>query len=213
MQSFFQKVFAKIVKWLDPKIAKYRQPEKKIPYTPQTEKDFVGVLKRTPESILTNTQRNMIANMMNFDHIPVSFIMSKRKDMMFLDESDFLGPLLLDKMFKTGNTHFPVLDKKGEVFGFVNTEKIDPLTITENQPLDEFINRNVNFVRSDYSLQMLLACLLRTDSTYCLVIDKKAHVIGSVTLDQLMTALFDYHIRDTFSADADKSAVAERSEK
>ena len=213
MKSFFHKLMAKIVKWLDPKFAQFRTPEKKIPFTPKDEKEFIGVLKRTPKNILSDDQRNLIAGVMTFEQIPVSEIMTERSDIMFLSEADFLGPLLLDKMFKTGDTYFPVLDKDGNVFGYVNTGNIDPLKITEDQPLDAFIDKNVNFVRSDYSLKMLLAAFLRTDSTYCIVVDKEAHVIGSVDMDTLITVLFGYHIRDTFDNDASPLAVSARTEK
>ncbi len=213
MKSFFHKLMAKFVKWLDPKMAQFRPPEKKIPFTPQNEKEFVGVLKRTPKEILSDKQRNLIAGVMTFDQIPVSEIMTERADMMFLSEADFLGPLLLDKMFKTGDTHFPVLDKDGNVFGYVNTEDIDPLEIQEDQPLDQFINKKIYYVRADYSLKMLLTTFLRSDCTYCVVVDKEARAIGSVTMDTLMTVLFGQHLRDTFDNDANPTAVAKRTEK
>ena len=54
MKSFLHKLMAKFVKWLDPKFAQFRTPEKKIPFTPKDEKEFIGVLKRTPKNILTN---------------------------------------------------------------------------------------------------------------------------------------------------------------
>ena len=66
MKSFFHKLMAKIVKWLDPKFAQFRTPEKKIPFTPKDEKEFIGVLKRTPKNILTDDQRNLIAGVMTF---------------------------------------------------------------------------------------------------------------------------------------------------
>ena len=213
MKSFFQKLMAKLVKWLDPKVAKYRTPEKKVPFTPNDETEFIGVLKRTPKDILNDNQRNLIAGAMTFDQIPVSEIMTERADLMLLSEADFLGPLLLDKMFKTGHTHFLVLDKDGNVFGYVNTEDIDPLKITEDQPLDHYINKKVYFARTDYSLQMLLATFLRTDSTYCVVIDKDQHVVGAVTMDTLIAVLFGHHIRDTFDNDANPASVAQRTEK
>ncbi len=213
MNTFFQKLSTKFVKWLDPKLAKYRTPEKKTPFVPKTQKEFIAVLKRTPEDILPNSQRNLIASVMSFDQIPVSLIMTERKDMLFLSEADFLGPLLLDKMFKTGDTHFPVLDKEGQVFGVVNTKKIDPLKITEDQPLDQFINKDVFFVRADYSLQMLLTAFLRTDSSYCLVVNKNAHVIGCVDLDTTLAVLFNHHLRDSFDDDGSPFAVAHREER
>ena len=212
-ESFWGKIMGKLVRWLDPKIAKYRKTEKKPPYTPKTEKEFIGVLKRTPESILDSKQRNIIAGAMTFGSIPVSLIMTERKDMMFLSESDFLGPLLLDKMYKTNMDTFPVLDKDGQVCGIVCLNEIDPLKISEDQPISQFICKNVFFARSDYSLEMLLTAFVRTGSSYMIVIDKNAHVIGGVSLDELIATLFGHHLRDSFNADDSPYSVARRSER
>ena len=212
-ESFGHKIIAKIVRWLDPKLAKYRKAEKKPPYTPKTEKEFIGVLKRTPENILNSKQRNIIAGAMTFSDIPVSLIMTERKDMMFLSESDFLGPLLLDKMYKTNSDTFPVLDKDGEVCGIVCASEIDPLKISEDQPISQFICKNVFFARSDYSLEMLLTAFVRTNSTYMIVIDKNAHIIGSVSLDELIATLYGHHLRDSFNTDDSPYSVARRTER
>ena len=212
-ESFKQKVMKKLTAWLDPKLAKYREPVKKEPYVPKTEKEFIGVLKRTPEEILTSDQRNLIAGVMSFDQMPVSLIMTERKDMMFLSEADFLGPLLLDKMYKTGADTFPVLDKEGQVCGIVRTRSIDPLKITEDQPIENFIEKNVYFVRADYSLKMLLAALIRTEASYAAVVDRDAHVVGSVTLDTLMAVLFGRRVKDSFASDDSPFSVARRTEK
>lgn len=212
-ESFGHKIMGKIVRWLDPKLAKYRKIEKKPPYTPKTEKEFIGVLKRTPNEILNSKQRNIIAGAMTFGSIPVSLIMTERKDMMFLSESDFLGPLLLDKMYKTNSDTFPVLDKDGEVCGIVRISEIDPLKISEDQPINQFICKNVFFARSDYSLEMLLTAFIRTNSTYMIVIDKIAHVVGSVSLDELIATLYGRHLRDSFSSDDSPYSVARRTER
>lgn len=212
-ESFKTKLMKKLTTWLDPKLAKYRTPEKKPPFTPKTEKEFINVLKRTPEEILSGDQRNLIAGVMSFDQIPVSLIMTERKDMMFLSESDFLGPLLLDKMYKTGATHFPVLDKEGQVCGIVRTEKIDPLKITEDQPVEQFIDKNVYFARADYSLKMLLATIIRTNADYIIIVDKDAHVVGSATLDILMAMLFGRRVKDSFDSDNSPFSVARRTER
>lgn len=212
-ESLKVKLMKKFTKWLDPKLAKYRVAEKKQPYTPKTEKDFIGVLKRTPETILNPEQRNIIAGAMSFDSIPVSAIMTERKEIMFLSETDFLGPILLDKMYKTGIDVFPVVDKEGEICGVIRISEIDPLKITENQPIDNFIKKNVHFVRADYSLKMLLTAFVRTESSYMIVVDKGARMVGGVSLDELIAVLFGHHLRDSFNSDDSPYSVARRTER
>lgn len=203
----------KIVVALDPKLEKYRPPKKVKPFRPETEQELVAVLKRTPKDVLPDEKRNLIAGAMSFDRISVASVMTPKKDITFLHEGDFLGPLLLDKLYKTGANCFPVLGADKQVCGIVYTDSIDPLNIKEDQPIDSFINRNIVFVRSDYSLEMALAALLRAHSDYCIVIDKEMELQGCLTLSDITTLLFNRAVADTFDSDASPYAVARRSQK
>ena len=213
-QSFFHKIMVKFTASIDPKLEKYRPPKKKEPpFTPQTEAELIGVLKRTPESLLDIKARNLLASAMSFDKTAVSVIMSPRREMEFLHETDFLGPLTFDKLYKSGSNRFPVLDQNDLVCGILNTDNVDPLAVTEDTPIAKYMDTNVSFVRADYTLEMLLATFIRTDSSYCIVIDKQENIKGFVTLDTLMYVLFGREITDSFDNDASATAVAKRNKK
>ncbi len=198
---------------LDPKLEKYRPPKKVKPFRPETEQELVAVLKRTPKDVLPDDKRNLIAGAMSFDKIPVSSVMVPKKDMMFLHEGDFLGPLLLDKLYKTGADCFPVLGADKQVCGLVYTDEIDPLKIEEDQPIDKFIQRKVAFVRGDYSLEMVISTFLRMHTDYCIVLDKEMEIQGCLTLGDVTTLLFNREITDSFDSDASPFAVAHRTQK
>ncbi len=213
-QSFFYKLMAKFTAKIDPKLEKYRPPKKKEPpFTPQTEEELIGVIKRTPKTLLDARTRNLLASAMAFDKMAVSVIMSPKREMEFLHETDFLGPLTFDKLYKSGATRFPILDQNDQVCGILNTDKVDPLAITEETPITKYMSTDVYFVRADYTLEMLLATFLRTESSYCIVIDREEKIKGFVTLDTLMFVLFGREIADSFDNDASSAAVAKRTEK
>ena len=202
-KSLFYRIMAKFTAAIDPKLEKYRPPKKKEPpFTPKTEDELIGVIKRTPKTLLDAQARNLLASAMAFDKMAVSVIMSPKRDMEFLHETDFLGPLTFDKLYKSGATRFPVLNQDNQVCGILNTDDADPLAITE-----------VFFVRTDYTLEMLLATFLRTNSSYCIVINRDEKIEGYVTLDTLMYVLFGREIADSFDNDSSAAAVAKRSKK
>ena len=208
------RIMAKLTAFLDRKLAKYRPPKpKEPPYTPKTEQDLVEVIHRTPQDVLNASARNLIATAMSFDNIPVSTIMSPRKDIVFLHKTDFLGPLLFDKLYKSGADICPVLDKDEQVCGLIDTKDIDPLKITEETPITKYIKKDVYYVRTDYSLEMLLAVFVRENTNYCLVIDREEKIKGFVTLDTLTYVLFGREISDSFNDDTDSYLVATRKEK
>ena len=84
-------------------------------YTPESEKELVQLLRRTPREVLSVKQRNLISGAMSFDKRKAILITMPRDDITFLKDSDFLGPLNLDKLYKTGDTVFPVLNKANKV--------------------------------------------------------------------------------------------------
>lgn len=213
-QSFFYKIMAKFTAKIDPKLEKYRPPKKKEPpFTPKTEEELIAVIKRTPKSLLDAKTRNLLASAMAFDKMAVSVIMSPKREMEFLHESDFLGPLTFDKLYKSGSTRFPILDQNDQVCGILNTDNVDPLAITEETPITKYMSTDVVFVRADYTLEMLLATFLRTNSSYCIVVDRDAKIKGFITLDTLMFVLFGREIADSFDNDSSVFAVAKRAKK
>ena len=57
------------MKFLDPKLEKYRERRKaaETPYIPKTLEDFIGVIQRTPRSVLGMSDRERIAAVMSFE--------------------------------------------------------------------------------------------------------------------------------------------------
>ena len=80
----------KFVRFLDPKLEKYREPKAKTvsKYTPKDLKDFIEVLQRTPKSILSSKDRDRIAAVMSFDGRTVGDLMVPKKDMVFVKDTE-----------------------------------------------------------------------------------------------------------------------------
>ena len=205
----------RFVHWLDPKLERFRGPKKKPePYTPKNEKELVGVLQRTPETVLSAVQRVAIASAMSYQNIPVSKIMEKAEHVVSLHEDDILGALTLDRLFKTGLTIFPVFDRSEQICGILRVEQIDALKVAETETkISECMDRDFCYVRADYSLDMLLATFLRTNNNFCIVINRDGEIVGYVTLGMFILQFFGEGVYDNFELDADKTAVARRSQK
>ena len=125
-QSFPRKIMTKLVAALDPHFDKYRakpvsvskeqadkareKEEKKFQkqvddavkrelkdYTPKNEKELVQLLRRTPREVLSVKQRNLISGAMSFDKRKAILITMPKDDITFLKDTDFLGPINLDR--------------------------------------------------------------------------------------------------------------------
>ena len=67
-KSLFYRIMAKFTAAIDPKLEKYRPPKKKEPpFTPKTEDELIGVIKRTPKTLLDAQARDLLSSAMAFD--------------------------------------------------------------------------------------------------------------------------------------------------
>ncbi|MBQ3429822.1 CBS domain-containing protein [Candidatus Saccharibacteria bacterium] len=211
--SFLERLMKKLTKFLDPRLEKYREkkPEqkKKLP-APKTKEELLDLLKRSPDSVLNSSERLKIASAMTFKTTKVSEIMLEKPAITFVRETDFMGPLTLDKLYRSGFKHFPVLDSKGELVGVLHTSSLNSLKIKETDRAFKYLDPNIFYVRSDYSLEKAFAAFLRTNSYFFIVIDKSNELVGLLTIEMLIRFLLGKTPSDKFESDADRLSVAVR---
>lgn len=187
-----ENLMRKIVKFIDPKLDKYREKKAptKIPkYTPKTLEDFIDVLKRTPKEVLSSDDRNRIAAIMSFDSRKVSDLMIPKEKMVFVNQKDFLGPLTLDKLYKSGFTNFPVVDDKEKVKGVIHTEALNALEIKKTDRAEKYIDKNICYLHTNDSLHFAIEEIGRTNSYYFLVLDNSNSLAGFFTIQMLLDYL------------------------
>lgn len=187
----------KIVAFLDRRFEKYRKkPEPAVKpkppkYTPKTMEDFIGVLQRTPKSILNDVGRNRIAAVMSFEDRTVGDLMIAKKDMVFVNEKDFLGPLMLDKLYKSGFFNFPVVDNGGKVKGVIHTEALNALEIKKTDKAEKYMDKDVVYLHETDSLSKAVEEIERTNAYYFLVLDKDETLAGFFTVQMLLSYLLN----------------------
>ena len=180
----------KFVKLIDPKLEKYRAKPAPAPkYTPQTLSDFIDLLKRTPKNILSSKDRNRIAAIMNFDTRTVSDLMMPKDKIVFVNNKEVLGPLVLDKLYKSGFTNFPVVNSKDKILGIIHTEALNTLEIKKTDRAEKYIDRDVKYLHIDDTLQFAIKEIERTNSYYFLVLDKSNSLAGFFTTQMLLDYL------------------------
>lgn len=184
----------KFVKFIDPKLEKYRPKKSPAPipkYTPKTLPEFIDVLKRTPRNILSSTDRARIAAIMGFDTRTVADLMIPKNQMVFVDKKEILGPLVLDKLYKSGFTNFPVTDSKGKVAGVIHTEALNTLEIKKTDRAEKYLDKNVQFLHLTDSLNFAVEEIERTNSYYFLVLDSSETMVGCFTIQNLLDYLLN----------------------
>ena len=183
----------KFVKFIDPKLEKYRDktPTPKPKYTPKTLEDFIDVIRRTPKSILNTRDRDRIAAIMNFDNRTVKELMIPKSQMVFVNHKEILGPLTLDKLYKSGFTNFPVVDDRNKVKGIIHTEALNALEIKQTDRAEKYLDKNVYYLHINDSLEHVITEIEHNQSYYFLVLDDHDSLAGFFTIQMLLDYLLN----------------------
>lgn len=183
------RVLQKIVEKVDPMLDKYRVKKAETKYTPKTIEDFIDVIRRTPKTVLSAVDRERIAATMSFDEKKVEDLMVPKREMVFVNEKDFLGPLMLDKLYKSGFTNFPVVDLKNKVVGVIHTEALNTLEIKKTDRASKYADKQVNYLHDKDSLKFAVEEIVRTNGYYFLVLNEKDELAGFFTIEMLLDYL------------------------
>jgi len=209
MGRMTSRVMGKVVAGIDPKLEKYRPPKKK--YHPTSKTELVDLLKRTPRDVLNDEERIIIAAAMGFAERPVRAVMLPKEKMTIVHENDFLGPLMLDKLFKSGFLHFPVIGASGRITGLLHTKDLNDLKVRDTDRAGKYLDENVYYIRADHTMRMAMAAFLRTNCHFFVVIDAAENPMGLVTYEMVAREMLGKEVVDDFEGDLDAHSVAHRS--
>lgn len=179
-------------------------------YTPTSIEDFLALLKRTPRSVISQRERHVIATIMNFPTTLVSELMLPPSAITYVKDDEVLGPLVLDRLYRSGFQHFPVIDKDRRLIGLIHTTALNSLEIKQTSRAREILDPKVYYLREDYTLNQALAAFLRTNCYFFLVIDRFERIVGMLTYEMIVDYLLGETPTDNFDRDSDRLAVAKR---
>lgn len=177
-------IMKKFVRWADPKLEKYREGKPVKEFTPETTLELVEVLKRSPKSVLSSHERNMIAAIMNLKNRRVSDLMISKEEITFVNEDEMLGPLNLDKLYKSGYSIFPVVDKNEKIVGVIKTASLNSLEIKEAKKAKKFLEKDkVIYLKENDSIEKIIDEFLKSSSLFFVVNNSDDEMVGMITFD------------------------------
>ena len=115
--------------------------------------------------------------------------MIEKSKMVFVGQDEILGPLTLDKLYKSGFKNFPVINAKEKVIGVLSTEALNDLSIKKTEKAEKYIDRRVNYLHTKDSLKFAVEEIIRTNGYYFLVLDSVEQLAGFFTVEMLLDYL------------------------
>ncbi len=165
----------------------------------------------TSGNVLTEEEKKLIIHSLSFSSQTVESIMTPRSMIDSIKKSEFLGPLTLDDLHKTGHSKLPVINGDiDHIVGILNLKSLLALDIRRSTTAERAMDPKVYYIRADQTLQHALAAFLRTKHHLFVVVNEFRETVGLLALEDVIEALIGHKITDEFEAYDDLRAVALR---
>jgi len=163
------------------------------------------------EGVLTADERSLIVHSLSFDAQIVNTIMTPRSMIASIKKTDFLGPLTLSDLHKTGHSRLPVTDGDiDHIVGILHTSSLLALDIKDSTTAEKTMEPKVYYIRDDQTLRHALAAFLRTRHHLFVVVNEFRETVGLLSLEDVIETLIGKKIVDEFDKHDDLRAVALR---
>jgi CBS domain containing-hemolysin-like protein len=162
-------------------------------------------------TVLSTEDKKLLTHALAFTRRRAADIMTKREDIVSVEHTELLGPLVLSDLHKTGHSCFPVIVRDlDQVVGMLDIR--DHLTLEAKRSLTaaKTMTPRVFYIRGDQTLDHALATFVRTRHHLLVVVDENGATLGLLSLRDALEALFGRPIADEFASDSDLHLVAGR---
>lgn len=170
--------------------------------------ELLELLERSPEVMTAIQRKRLIANLA-FDEKNVGAIMTPKTMIRGVEASETLGPLVLDELYKTGFSRFPVYKKDiDHVVGMLYLHDLIDMK-TSSKTAEKAMQPKVFYVHEDHTLSHALKGFLTTKHHLFVVVNQYRETVGLLSLEDVIEALIGDTIVDEFDTFDDLRAVAE----
>jgi CBS domain containing-hemolysin-like protein len=163
------------------------------------------------DGVLTPDEKKLIVNSLSFNDQLVSNVMTSRESIYSVKKSEFLGPLTLDDLHKTGFTRLPVISSDiDHVVGVLHLEGLLALDVKRSTTAEKAMEPKVYYIHENQTLQHALTEFLSTRHYLLIVTNNDRHTVGLLTLTDVIEALIGRKIVDEFENHDNLRAVSMR---
>ena len=163
------------------------------------------------DGVLTSEEKKLIVNSLSFNDQLVRTAMTPRDLINSIKKSEFLGPLTLNELHKTGHSKLPVITSDiDHIVGILHLEGLLALDIKRSTTAEKAMEPKVYYIHQDQTLQHALSEFLTTRHYLIIVINESRETVGLLTLTDVVEALIGRKIVDEFGSHDNIRTVAAR---
>ncbi len=161
--------------------------------------------------VLNNDDKLLVSHSLAFRDRLVKDCMTPRSAVDTIKQGEFLGPLKLDELHKTGHSRLPVIDGDiDHVVGILHLRELLNLDIKNSTTAEKAMESKVYYIKEDQTLEHALKSFIRTHHHLFIVVNEYRETTGILTLEDVVEQLIGQKIVDEFDSHDDLRAVALR---
>ncbi len=213
-------VFAKVLEFVHPvidravRIIRHYRPLR-VHTGLYDRRDLINLLEQQqvqPDNRIEKVELEIALHALKFGDDTVAQHMTPRRMVKAAKAEEPLGPIIMDELYGSGHSRFPVYDGKPD--NIIGTLYLRDLVREKHSgTVRTLMKPDVSFVHEDQSLQDALQAILKTHRQLFIVVNSFEEYVGIITIEDVLEAVIGSPIIDEFDQYDDLRAVAARAAK
>jgi CBS domain containing-hemolysin-like protein len=174
--------------------------------------DLIDLLERQqvqPDSRIERAELDIALHALSFGDDTVGQHMVPRRTVKAVSADEPLGPIIMDELYASGHSRFPVYEgKKENIIGTLFLR--DLIKAKKGGLVRSLMKKQVSYVHEDQSLQDALQAILKTHHQLFVVVNSFEEYVGIITIEDVLETIIGNPIIDEFDQYDDLRAVAAR---
>lgn len=159
--------------------------------------DLLEKQKNMPENRISEHDIALLQHVLQFSERLVSDVYVPLRSVHVIDANEAIGPKLMDDLYKSGYSRFPVYEN--DKTNIVGTLYLKDLVHKKSKGhVRDVVRPEVFYVHEDFTLQQALQAFLKTKHHLFIVINRFEEFVGIVTIEDILEAMIGNQIVDEF---------------
>ncbi|HVO86433.1 MAG TPA: CBS domain-containing protein [Candidatus Binatia bacterium] len=174
--------------------------------------EFLHDQNNQADNRISESELKMAFNALTFGDKKVGEVMTPLRQVKLVADTETIGPMLTDELYKTGFSRFPVV-REGTTRA-ANPQVIGTLYLKEligyegKSLVRELMDRKVFYINEVQSLRDALGAFIKTHHHMFIVVNNFEEVVGVLTIEDVLEQILGEKIVDEFDHYDDLRAVA-----
>lgn len=172
--------------------------------------DLIELLERqrnVPENRILEADIDLVQNALRFGDRQVKDVYVPFRAVTLVDANETIGPKLMDDLYKSGYSRFPVYEDSTTNIVAVLYMK-DLVQKKSGGQVRDVMRKEVFYVHEEFTLRQALQAFLKTKHHLFIVVNSFEEVVGIITIEDLLEQVIGKPIVDEFDQYEDVRAVA-----